>query len=64
MGRWGGRLALAVVVWRRFAPRRAQVSGREWLSALFSGDHGMPYGVAIAAASWLMFYPLMFRSLW
>ena len=60
----GGLLALAVLVLRRFAPRRAQGSGREWLSELFSGDHGMPYGVAIAAASWLMFCPLVFRALW
>lgn len=57
----GGLLALAVLGLRRVAPPRAW-SGREWLINLRSGDHGIPYGVAIAAASWLMFCPLIARA--
>ena len=54
----GGLLALAVLALRRVASRRAW-NGPKWLISLRSGDHGIPYGVAIAAASWLMIYPLV-----
>lgn len=54
----GGLLGLAVLGLRRVAPNRVP-GDREWLNNLRSGDHGMPYGVAIAAASWLMFCPLV-----
>ena len=53
----GGLLALAVLGLRRVAPSRAW-SDQKWLNNLRSGDHGIPYGVAIAAASWLMFCAL------
>ncbi len=56
-----GLLALAVLGLRRVAPPHAW-SGRKWLIDLRSGDHGIPYGVAIAAASWLMFCPLIARA--
>ena len=56
----GGLLGLAVLGLRRVAPNRVP-GDREWLNNLRSGDHGMPYGVAIAAASWLMFCPLVAR---
>lgn len=57
----GGLLALAVLGLRRVAPTRAW-SGQEWLIKLRSGAHGIPYGVAIAAASWLMFWALVARA--
>ena len=56
----GGLLALLILVLRRFVPGPAG-SGLEWLNELRSGNHGIPYGVAIAAASWLMFCPLVSR---
>jgi prepilin peptidase CpaA len=54
----GGLLALAVLGLRRVASRRAW-NGPKWVISLCSGDHGIPYGSAIAAASWLMIYPLI-----
>ncbi len=57
----GGLLALIILGLRRFA-RNPAGSGPEWLNKLRSGDHGIPYGVAIAAASWLMFCPLFARA--
>ena len=56
----GGLLALVILGLRRFIPPRV-TSGRKWLAALSSGEHGLPYGVAIAAASWLIFCPLISR---
>ena len=57
----GGLLALAVLGLRRVARARAWNSPK-WLIGLCSGDHGIPYGLAIAAASWLMIYPLVGRA--
>ena len=57
----GGLLALIILGLRRFA-RNPAGSGLEWLNKLRSGDHGIPYGVAIAAAAWLMFCPLISRA--
>ena len=57
----GGLLALIILVLRRFVQSPAG-RGPEWLNKLRSGDHGIPYGVAIAAASWLMFCPLVSRA--
>ena len=57
----GGLLALITLGLRRFVLSPAG-RGPEWLNKLRSGDHGIPYGVAIAAASWLMFCPLFARA--
>lgn len=56
----GGLLALVILGLRRFVPPQAW-SGQAWLIDLRSGEHGIPYGVAIAAASWLMVCPLISR---
>lgn len=48
----GGLLALVILGLRRVAQVRAW-SSPEWLIKMRSGEHGIPYGVAIAAASWL-----------
>lgn len=61
----GGLLALVVLGLRRFAPKLLQhdpQSGQTWLSNLLSGDHGIPYGVALAVASWLMFCPFIISA--
>ena len=57
----GGLLALIILGLRRFVLSPAG-SAPEWLKELRSGNHGIPYGVAIAAASWLMFCPLVSRA--
>ena len=54
----GGLLAIVIIGLRRFAPPRAW-SGQKWLANLRSGEHGIPYAIAIAGASWLMFCPLL-----
>ncbi len=57
----GGLLALIILGLRRVAPPRAW-NRQKWFMDLRSGDHGIPYGVAIATASWLMFCPLIGRA--
>ncbi len=58
----GGLLALIILGLRRFVLSPDE-RGPEWLNKLRSGNRGIPYGVAIAAASWLMFCPLASRAL-
>ena len=54
----GGLLALVVLCLRRFhqsgqGGQSDQGGSQTWLNNLCSGDHGIPYGVALAVASWL-----------
>lgn len=63
----GGLLALVVLCLRRFhqsgqGGQSDQGGSQTWLNNLCSGDHGIPYGVALAVASWLMFCPFITRA--
>lgn len=53
----GGLLALAILCLRRLAPP-ASWAEKSWLKKLHSRDQGVPYGIAIAVAASLMFFPL------
>jgi prepilin peptidase CpaA len=51
----GGILTLAIVKFRQL-PLPAILSDQEWAKRLHRPDHGVPYGIALAAAA-LLIYP-------
>jgi len=53
VGIYGGMLALAIILYRRFPV--AMAAGTQWSLRLHDKAGGIPYGIAIAAAAFVVF---------